>query len=294
MVLSFCWTEERYTFMKSNALICAVLLSTLGLWRVQSAQDSHVYAIVDYMKVSKDKVNDYLEVERIWKKIHEKRLEKGLITAWYFYQVANAPADARDYQFVTVNVCSSFSSLENPFPEDVFSSVYSNEELQKYMKKTGESRDLIRSEVWHMESSAMTPPSDSEKPPYILTSYMQPVAGKEADYERMEREIFLKLHQELVNRKNMNAWVFLSRKFPGGSEVPYSYMTVNVFPSKETSEQWPDDLVTSVFPNQDLSKWGSPNDYRKIVKSDIWKPLDRVTKTPPRQTSSLRPGQGGE
>lgn len=277
--------------MKMNTVIGAALLCALGLSSVQSAQDSPVYALVDYMRVSKDKVNDYLEVERIWKKIHEKRLEKGLITAWYFYQVDNSPGDSRDYQYVTVNVCNSFASLENPFPDDVFSSVYSNEELQKYMKKTDESRDLIRSEVWHMESSAMSPPGDSENPPYILTSYMQPVTGKEVDYERMEGEIFQKLHQELVNRKNMNAWIFLSRKFPGGSEIPYSYMTVNVFPNKEKSEQWPDDLVKSVFPNQDVSKWGSLNDYRKVVKTDIWKPLDRATKAPPQQTSRLRPDQ---
>jgi len=251
----------------------------LGLALSSRAQaPATVYAVVDYMKVPKDKAADYVEVEGLWKKIHEKRLEKGIIEAWYFYQVENAQRDSRDYQYVTVTVFDSFAKLENPFPAEVFSSAYSPEDLQKHMKKTGESRDLIRSEVWHLESAAMKAPDSSNDRPYITVDYMQPTPGKNAQYQELETKIFQKLQQERINRKIMDGWFFLSRTFPGGSEVPYEYITVNVYPGADKVSTWPDDLLKSVFPDEDITKRGAPDDYRKVVKEDVWKRLDQVKK----------------
>ena len=267
--------------MKSLTLVSALLLS-LSFVQSGTCADtpSPIYVAVEYTKVAKDKTSDYLEVEKIWKKIHQKRVERGLIRSWYLYKVQNAVQDARDYQYVTVQVFDSFAKLENPYPDDVFTDVYPGPELSGYMKRTGESRDLIRSEIYHLESAAMDVAKRSEHPT-IAVNYMQAAPGKDEDYSRTEREIFQKLHQERIKRDILGAWFFLSRTFPGGSEVPYSYMTLDVFPSAEKAKEdkYPDDLLKAVFPDKDLSKVaGDVDAIRRIVRRDIWQSLDRVTK----------------
>jgi hypothetical protein len=267
--------------MKLLTLVSAVLIS-LGFVQSATSADtpSPIYVVVDYMKVAKDKTADYLEVEKIWKKIHQKRVERGLINSWFLYKVENAAQNARDYQFVTVQVFDSFAKLENPYPDDIFTAVYPGPELAGYMKKTGESRDLIRSEIYHLESAALDEAKRSEHPT-ITVSFMQPAQGKDADYYKMERDIFQKLHKERIKRDILGAWFFLSRTFPGGSEVPYSYLTLNVFPSAEKAKEntYPDDLLKTVFPDKDVSKVaGDVEAMRKMVKNDTWQSLDKVTK----------------
>ena len=211
------------------------------------------------MKVQKDKTADYLEVEKLWKAIHVKRLERGLITAWYLCRVDNPPEASRDYQYVTVALCDSFAKLEDPFPSEVFAAAYPNQNPSEYGKKTQESRDLIRSEVWDLEDAAMSDTRPWDDSGHIRIDYLQPAAGKEGEYVRMETKIFHRLHQERIKRGLMNGWFLLSRRFPGGSEVPFQYITVNASPSEEKASESPADLVSSAFSEEEVKSWGALN-----------------------------------
>jgi ketosteroid isomerase-like protein len=245
----------------------------------QDPKHTSLYAVVDYMKVQKDKTADYLEVEKLWKAIHQKRLERGLITAWYLCQVDNPPESSRDYQYVTVALCDSFAKLEDPFGGGVFAAAYPNRDLSDYWKRTGESRELIRSEVWHLEDAATSETRAWDDSGYIAIDYLQPVAGKESEYRQMEGKIFHKLHQGRINRGLMNGWFLFSRRFPGGSEVPYEYVTVNASPDAEKASVSPADLVSSVFSQEEVKALESLNvaDLRTLARNDIWKIVDRVT-----------------
>ena len=54
--------------MKKMSAVLTILFST-----ILSAQ---TIAVVSYMKVEPGNTQEYLEVEKIWKKIHQTRLEK--------------------------------------------------------------------------------------------------------------------------------------------------------------------------------------------------------------------------
>jgi len=237
------------------------------------------YAVVDYMKVQKNKTADYLEIEKLWKAIHQKRLERGMIGGWYLCQVDNPAEESRDYQYLTVAVYDSFAKLEQPYGGDIFTAAYPNLDLSDFGKKTQESRELIRSEVWTLEDAVMSEKRPWDDSGYITIDYMQPAAGKEGEYVQMERQIFHKLHQERINRELMNAWFFLGLRFPAGSDVPFHYLTVNACPSAETAGAWPDDLVKSVFTEEEMRSWdmAKVQDLRTVVRQDIWKIVDRVT-----------------
>ncbi|MDP6457455.1 MAG: hypothetical protein QF669_08410, partial [Candidatus Marinimicrobia bacterium] len=65
--------------MKKMSAVLTILFST-----ILSAQ---TIAVVSYMKVEPGNTQEYLEVEKIWKKIHQTRLEKGMIKFWGLYSV---------------------------------------------------------------------------------------------------------------------------------------------------------------------------------------------------------------
>ena len=71
-------------------------------------QAQNLIGVIDYMKV--DDQNEYLEVEKMWQKIHEERIKQDNIVAWVVCQVMfNAVEDP--YNFITVSWYDSFSKI---------------------------------------------------------------------------------------------------------------------------------------------------------------------------------------
>ena len=271
-----------------RSYICyLVLIAAVVAWSpyvraqqgAENFQPRTVYAVVDYMKVADGRDADYIALEQtVWKKIHQARLKGGVIIGWYLYKVDNEPKNRREYDFVTVNVYDSFVKFEDPFPDEYLMAAYSKEELQKHIRKTIKCRDLIRSEVWKSEAAAMAR-RRSEKP-FIVVHYMQPTLGRETAYRDTELNVFRKMHQARIDAGVMDGWFFLGRRFPGGSEVPYQFVTVNVFPSLEKFQaSWTketlDPVVESLNEEQRAALASMPQ-LRRMVKQDIWGTVDYV------------------
>jgi hypothetical protein len=96
---------------------------------------------VEFMKV-KGNVDEYLEVESEWKKAHQKRLESGTIYAWYLITRHFGGTDA-DYDFMNVTVYPTMGAMQEGYPQELFEGL--NQDL---INKTGEVRDLVRTELY--------------------------------------------------------------------------------------------------------------------------------------------------
>ena len=68
--------------------------------------NAQTIAVVDYMKVEPENTQAYMEVEKMWKNIHQTRLKKGLIKFWGLYSIMFSGAN-NDYNYVTVTRQSS-------------------------------------------------------------------------------------------------------------------------------------------------------------------------------------------
>ena len=57
--------------------------------------------ILAYMKVTPGHMSEYLEVEQVWKKVHQKAVELGVHNGWQLWR--NVHAGMNDpYQYITI------------------------------------------------------------------------------------------------------------------------------------------------------------------------------------------------
>ena len=105
------------------------------------------YIIVDYMQ-SKPGV-DYVAVEReLWKPVHQDRVKNGALRSWSLYELVLPGGTSYPYDYATVNSMNSFADLNIMFPDDLFKRVLPNISIADLAKRTGDSRDLTRHELW--------------------------------------------------------------------------------------------------------------------------------------------------
>jgi hypothetical protein len=87
--------------MKNLLIIIALFLSANLL--AQSSTSNQLnepnYLLREYMKVEPGQEEAYLKIEKLWKKVHQRRIAEGKIIAWTLsermYYGTNAPL--RDY-----------------------------------------------------------------------------------------------------------------------------------------------------------------------------------------------------
>lgn len=83
---------------KHILLIVALLLGNLSL----QAQTEPVYVLREYMKVEPGQYDKYLQVEQVWKKVHQRRVDEGKILGWGVYRSAFYGTNAHhDFMVVT-------------------------------------------------------------------------------------------------------------------------------------------------------------------------------------------------
>jgi len=113
---------------------------------------------------------------------------------------------------------------------------------------------------------------------YVQVDYMKVAPGKDQAYVDMERNVWKPYHQALVDAGQHAWWGLYGVRSPAGSEVGYSYATVNVF-SKFTDMETPfsADVLRKVYPGKDISTFGNEAlATRDLVRSETWQLIDQV------------------
>lgn len=72
--------------------------------------------------------------------------------------------------------------------------------------------------------------------PFALVDFMKVDPGNEADYLRMEQVTWKHIHQQRVNQGQLLGWYLYQISFTG-TNSPYNYATVAIFPSMEQVEK---------------------------------------------------------
>lgn len=158
--------------------------------------------IVAYMKVKPESANDYLEVEKAWKKLHVKAVEAGVYNGWQLWRNIHAGADD-PYQYITIGWYNDYEHTfgENS-PEGWWEGVFTEEELTELLEKTPASRTYAFEDVCHQLLTV----DNAENFKYLMVSRNLIPPDRFEEYVLMETEIFKPVHEEMIRQGLMAHW----------------------------------------------------------------------------------------
>lgn len=140
-------TNESRQLVKRNLIY---LLSSVP----EAGPGPFKYVQIDFMKTKQGSENDYLNLEnQVWGPVHNQFVKDGSRTGWSLWQGVYPGGSGMDYQYATANYISDFSKVTAADFNGAFSKAHPGKDINKLMKQTNESRELVRSELWHVLSS---------------------------------------------------------------------------------------------------------------------------------------------
>lgn len=103
------------------------------------------------------------------------------------------------------------------------------------------------------------------EPKFILVDFMKVVEGKAAEYAKLE-EMWKTVHQDRVNKGQIESWSLYSVRFPAASTSrEYDAVTVTVYgPFAKMERPYDEDQITKIrsFPRAE--------EIRKLVRGEVW------------------------
>jgi len=238
-----------------------------------------VYVVVEYLKVKPEDHLKYLEVEqKIWKPMHQERINQGIIASWTLYAVEFTGSDD-NYNYVAITTYNDPKNLENPWNAEIPAKAHPNMSLTEIMERTNKVREFVHSEVY---SSVASIPEIPFKNPaqYIQVNFMKVAPGKHSEYESLEKDIWMPIHQQSISSGKTVGWGLWSTLFPRGAGRPYQYITLNTF----SDYSYVFDLDFSIpfkaiHPDMDYSEMQEKTrEARTIERVELWDLIDYVVK----------------
>ena len=248
-------------------LLCSLAMNSFGQ-----------IAVVDYMKVSPANTSKYLEVEKNWKKIHQARLDAGLIISWSLFQVMFAGSDD-PYQYATVTIYKSLDDYEKSFEDKIFTAAYPNakeKDMDEMMNKTADSRSLTNSKVFYLVTN-LEPKSYADAIYLTISTMRVKPSGRDA-YEKMENDWYKPLHTNFMKQGAMEGWSIWGKWL--GDATDYQYVAVNSYSSlgQMTKGNYTQAIKAALPGKTPADVEAKTLAAREMTGSQIWKRIDDVRK----------------
>jgi hypothetical protein len=267
--------KKVFFIKKTKAIAWAVVFMLTAIPILVIAQEPAVFALVEYMKVKQGDGQKYTDLERnYWKKIHQERVTRGEIDRWVLYEVRFAGSDD-EYNYVTATLISNPNKLENPYEGIDVEKILAGEDVDKIMKETSESRQLVKSNLIRMVSSvnSATGPAPFK---YVQIDFMKVKPENDARYLDVENKVWKPVHQQFMNDGSRVGWTLWQAVYPSGAGMEYQYATANYISefSKLMSVDY-NKAFSKAHPNGNTDKLMEDTDKsRDLVRSELWQVLD--------------------
>lgn len=252
-------------------LVCLILsLST-------SAQERQgKYMHIDYLKIESLSEDDFLQhLSSTFLSIQELRKENGSIQDWYVYQVTYPGTQNSFYNYVVITISDEISGFEdvlnqysNQLPRDERRTI--TEDYMKFLSPN-------HSELWKVRNSVI---ADSAFSPsrYIVMNYMDVVLGYEYEYQMFEDEIARPMHEERMERDQMEGWELHELLMPGGLDYGYNFSTLDYYDNLEDIEfGFTEELIRHTHHDTDINEFFD-HIYRTrdLVKFELWELVESL------------------
>jgi hypothetical protein len=262
-----------FTFLMTLAVCFASVLPA------HSQENETSYIEIDYMKVNRASQVEYVKLEKeIWKPIHQERVSAGKIVGWYLYRVSYPGGTEVHHNYTTVTVYRTFKDMENSYPLETWRKVHPNLSTTDLWRKTGNARDLVRSEVWRRLDYVRPEQTSAAPAPIAVVNYMKTKPGQGNTYASMSREIWKPIMQKRLEDGNSAGWDLYVLRFPGGTSYEYNYGTVNFHDKFEQLEGFDlEGTIKRAHAGKDFSElMRRTREARDLVLREVWNLVDYV------------------
>lgn len=114
-------------------------------------------------------------------------------------------------------------------------------------------------------------------PILVEMDFMKVAPEKEADYLRLERELWKPVHQERTRTGKLRSWTLYAVRYPFGTERTYDYVTVNEYNSLADADRPLADVFAKVHPTVPLQEIERRTlGARQLVRGEVWYRLEHV------------------
>ncbi|MDH5381651.1 MAG: hypothetical protein OEW75_12405, partial [Cyclobacteriaceae bacterium] len=227
------------------------------------------------MKVNPQQADEYLLLEKEWKKVHLERVKVGVIIGWYLYKVRFAGTDS-PYQYVTISIYKQFDDSENLFFEGVFEKAWKNQDIQSLLDKTDQIRNQAKSEVFIWVDGTSIDFNDPAK--FLYMNFISVPQGEENKYIEIEKYSWKPMHEELQKTRQMASWNLWNLWFYTHNN--YRYITMNAFYEYDDIDSYNySEIFQKVHQGKDLNMLMQNTNLTRISnKTELWELIDYISK----------------
>ena len=192
------------------------------------AQDE-LYVNLWYGQIKNEDVARHLELEeKFYKKFHKERINRGEIVGWDLWQITNPDVNEMTTTFIYAHLMPK--STAGGFP--------SIDKLPEVSKAEWESAQkeamghyLKNYQVLVSVKGGYGPQATGQPADYAVLNYMEVDGYRAAEYEAMELETFMPIHQEQGTKSGWGLHKVLNHY---GADKPVNYITADFYDNLET------------------------------------------------------------
>jgi hypothetical protein len=214
---------------KILSTIAAIMVTVAVIYGQQTK-----FLVFEFIKVESNQTYDFIEHKDFMEKVYQGAINDKRITGWDLWSLQSG-ADPSEFQYITVTYFNDPVSMMNGLNEEDIVRyamiAYPHMTEKQVKEKLSESTNFMdlaqRSYMQQIASSR----DNFQFRRGTLASFdlMKAVEGKFQEYEKAEKEVFLPIHQNRIDKGLMGHWSLLRTALPFGSEAKSTHLTLNVY-----------------------------------------------------------------
>ncbi len=179
----------------------------------QNAPDAPVYLLREYMKVEPGMEDEYLKIEQLWKKVHQRRKDEGKILNWNLARRSFYGTNA-DYDYMTVTAFKSGKELEEAqtMTWEYITKGMTPDEIA-LANTTGKTRKMVSSSL----SYQLLKSQSAAENRFIKITQVKAAPGKGAELEKAEA-LMKPVFDEAGKMGAISGWRFGRHLYPRSAE----------------------------------------------------------------------------
>lgn len=230
------------------------------------------YIMREYMKVEPGKYNDYLNVEKVWKAVHQRRKAEGKILDWALFERRFGGTDS-PYDFMTVTLYKSGKEMEEGLTWDYITKGMNEADLA-IANNTELTRKLVQTELYKWLAGA----EGAVGPKFIKLTHVQAAPGKQAEYQKLEK-MMQPVFEEACKQDKIARWSFGAFLYPNRPSTGSFYRVIGTKTLEDMlnteSNGYIEAAFKKVYPTKDFqATMKSFRDIITILDTDIWERVD--------------------
>jgi hypothetical protein len=244
-----------------------------------NAQNLKRYTLYAYMKVAPGMEEEYLKMEKVYKKIHAAAKKAGKLETWSLARVMMPAGAHTEYNYVARNVLLGDEQLSNYMEGGYDASWMSGltKEEMDLVNRTDNIRTMVKAELWSQVDGVFAPDMSDAK--LVVYNYFSSPEGKtRADHIRMEQDIWKPVHAARVHDGKMKGWALLEMNLPSGTSMPYNMITVDLYTGmKQYLAPWFDEYFQIIHPGKNLDNlMAQTQAATTLIRGEVYMIIDRL------------------